>query len=162
MLRRLLIGVLTFATAALLVITAISYRTKTLVGLAVTDQDAVVTLTSVGSLALVHFHYRSPDARKIGGGNLTKVSDHDLKRAWARLIHFKIVHHVMPGGTGYLQSLVVPLWVPILLFAFYPSLCFIRGPMRRWRRRRSGRCVSCGYDLRGCVDRCPECGTEFA
>lgn len=31
--------------------------------------------------------------------------------------------------------------------------------LRRWRRRRSGLCLNCGYDLRGAVsDICTECG----
>ncbi len=33
------------------------------------------------------------------------------------------------------------------------------GWVRRARRRREGKCVGCGYDVRG-VERCPECGKE--
>ena len=38
---------------------------------------------------------------------------------------------------------------------------FVRGPLRRWRRRRKDSCVRCGYDLQGNESGvCPECGTE--
>ena len=52
-----------------------------------------------------------------------------------------------------------PLWVPLCLFSGPPAIAFIRGPLRRWRRRRKGCCVRCGYDLTGNLSgRCPECG----
>lgn len=39
------------------------------------------------------------------------------------------------------------------------SGCLAYGPLRRWRRRRKGWCVRCGYDLTGNVTGvCPECG----
>ena len=48
-----------------------------------------------------------------------------------------------------------------ILFATYPALAFIRGPVRRYRRRKRGLCVTCGYDLRGSPGGCPECGAEI-
>lgn len=54
------------------------------------------------------------------------------------------------------------LWFPLLLFAPYPILAFIRGPLRRWRRRRIGHCTKCGYNLHGNESSiCPECGTKI-
>lgn len=64
--------------------------------------------------------------------------------------------------------LSVPLWLPALLFAVLPfaSCCLA---YRRRRRRKSGLCPQCGYDLRGHrrdptnskrAIRCPECGTQ--
>ncbi len=57
--------------------------------------------------------------------------------------------------------LMVPTWFPLVVLAMYPGTAFIRGPLRRYRRRRRGLCVTCGYDLMGNVSGvCPECGTE--
>jgi len=67
-----------------------------------------------------------------------------------------------PDGTyAYYQEreITVPLAVIGTLFAAYPAIAFIRGPLRRWRRRRRGMCIRCGYDLQGNVSgTCPECG----
>ena len=61
---------------------------------------------------------------------------------------------------GYIVS--SPIWFLFALFASYPTIAFIRGPLRRWRRRRRGLCQNCGYDLTGNESGvCPECGTEI-
>ncbi len=67
-----------------------------------------------------------------------------------------------PAGTGLLTHRVsAPIWVPFLLLATYPTVAFIRGPLRLWRRRNTGHCLRCGYDLTGNESGvCPECGTE--
>lgn len=54
-----------------------------------------------------------------------------------------------------------PFWFAFAVLATYPTIAFIRGPLRRYRRRRKGLCVGCGYDLTGNVSGvCPECGAE--
>ncbi len=55
--------------------------------------------------------------------------------------------------------IVIPLWIPTLLFLTL-TIAFMRGPLRRRRRRRKGFCLTCGYNLRGTPERCPECGRE--
>jgi hypothetical protein len=53
----------------------------------------------------------------------------------------------------------LPLHVWFILFATYPTIAFVRGPLRRWRRRRKGLCTACAYDLTGNESGvCPECG----
>jgi len=59
-------------------------------------------------------------------------------------------------------NIAVSFVIPIVIFVFaaaYPTIAFIRGPVRRWRRRRKGLCLKCGYNLTGNVSGvCPECG----
>jgi hypothetical protein len=60
-------------------------------------------------------------------------------------------------------SVRFPLWPLPLLFAIYPTIVLIRGPLRRRRRRKRGLCIRCGYDLTGNVSGvCPECATPAA
>jgi len=67
----------------------------------------------------------------------------------------------LPGKIIHAHHIGFRLWPCFLLFAAYPTIAFIRGPLRRWRRQRKGLCVKCGYNLSGNVTgACPECGTE--
>jgi len=59
--------------------------------------------------------------------------------------------------------IIFPFWLPTLILSFFGILPIVRGPMRRMLRRTRGRCLECGYDLRGTRSkRCSECGTVFA
>ncbi|MCH7813576.1 MAG: hypothetical protein IID40_06100 [Planctomycetes bacterium] len=61
----------------------------------------------------------------------------------------------------WVSTLRFPLLCPIVLALSYPILAFIRGPLRRSRRRRKGLCVPCGYNLTGNTSGvCPECGRK--
>ena len=48
---------------------------------------------------------------------------------------------------------------PAAVFAVLP-LVWSQRFLRRARRRKQGRCLTCGYDLRGSAGTCPECGAE--
>lgn len=52
-----------------------------------------------------------------------------------------------------------PIWVIAATFVAYPAAVLVCFQLRRWSRRRGGKCLKCAYDLRGNVSgRCPECG----
>ncbi len=56
--------------------------------------------------------------------------------------------------------LIVPLWMPTLLFAALTWFTLLPAHRRR-KRKKLGLCLQCGYDLRASKDRCPECGEAF-
>ena len=58
------------------------------------------------------------------------------------------------------RVLVLPLWIPTVLFGVLPTIALVRFGRRR-KREKLGLCLKCGYNLRGSENRCPECGTEF-
>ncbi len=55
----------------------------------------------------------------------------------------------------------IPPWSFLFLFGVYPTIALIHPPLRRYRRRKRGLCVRCGYNLTGNESGvCPECGAE--
>ena len=80
---------------------------------------------------------------------------------WGPLTKFEFAGFRYSDRTGWLTAFTtrsidvdLPLWMPTLVFVTYPSVSFIRGPVRRWRRRKQGLCLTCGYDLTGNVSGC--------
>ncbi|MFH1746136.1 MAG: hypothetical protein ABIG44_03725 [Planctomycetota bacterium] len=62
-------------------------------------------------------------------------------------------------GTYQMTTFTMALWLPFILFGVSPAIALISNPIRRYRRRKRGFCVPCGYNLTGNVSGiCPECG----
>lgn len=84
----------------------------------------------------------------------------DVSWRWLGFSHD--TYRSLPDPPPYMDgwTIGVPLWFVILFLLTYPFIAFIRGPVRRYRRRQRGLCVRCGYNLTGNVSGiCPECGT---
>ncbi len=62
---------------------------------------------------------------------------------------------------GRFVTVTVPIYLLVILTGVYPA--YLLTPLHRRRKRKKlGLCVACGYDLRGSVERCPECGKGFS
>ena len=58
------------------------------------------------------------------------------------------------GGHAVYQ-LALPYWFLVFTFA---ALLYVAATRRKRSGGKEGHCASCGYDLRGSGDACPECG----
>ena len=72
----------------------------------------------------------------------------------------------IPGGVIGLQGarsvvVAIPYWLLAVVLASIFGLARAPGRLRRYRRRKLGLCLHCGYNLTGNVSGiCPECGSE--
>ena len=119
---------------------------------------------SYGNRAVKHLLSFSKGVRfQLGGvrvwsGTVGKVATIEFMRPEA------IRMTMTPPGAAtssavHITAVVLPVWRMTILFAVYPLIAFIRGPLRRYRRRKRGLCVRCGYNLTGLTaPKCPECG----
>jgi hypothetical protein len=97
-----------------------------------------------GVLHVVHAHPRPP---LIGPGR-----DDNLVGCYIRSVVIGQTEAIGFGG---------PIWYPAGLVLAIWIVAFLR-VLRRWRWRRQGRCLHCGYNLIGTIEpRCPECGQAF-
>jgi len=129
--------------------------------------------------ALWHWAFSSLGTTRIGwsGGGLALISIDGPERFVSELLgqsasdvlrglrYDREAQHEFLGFTvargtsraGPFRYVVVPYWFVVLLTAILPVRWWL---VRRRRRGRAfaGRCLDCGYDLRGTPGRCPECG----
>lgn len=108
----------------------------------------------------------------VAGGHARLVVGHaDADRVpfyrtdFSRIIRYRGFYSMTSDFSMGLRTwwLGFPLWAAFALFAFYPALAFIRGPLRRHRRRKRRLCLKCGYNLAGNVSGvCPECGSAVS
>ncbi len=156
MIRKVVIVVLTVLAVATLVVSHSSP-----LSLVLADSDSELSMLLLGDGQFEMREIRSQAIRSMPGAFFSFGAH---KRQW-----LKETRPIFPNGrlfyhetTSYLVNQGVtgfPLWAPFILFAAYPTLAFIRGPVRRWRRRKRGLCIHCGYNLTGLTEpRCPECG----
>lgn len=88
----------------------------------------------------------------------------DIRSSWMGFGFGRVRMYSQPEKvySNTMHAIFCPPWVIVGPLGIYPALVFFRGPFRRWRRRRRGGCLKCGYDLTGNVSSvCPECGTSI-
>ncbi len=170
MIRKAIIGVLTLGAVSVTVMSVMIYGTpirneEFWLG----DRDVVLFRCDAGHAKLIWLRVeqggRSLNIKRHGSeaDTVVQISPNRL------LILDRIEHRYVPRvrwrtklttrPPSRLTQIRVWAWLLVAAFASYPTIAFIRGPLRRWRRRRKGLCIRCGYNLEGNVSGvCSECG----
>lgn len=116
-----------------------------------------------GCVSLKHRYYVVDDpleAAALASRATGKIEHAPSRRRTDLLPPWYYAAEEFPGGKGELE-IRMPLWPIALVTAILPAV-WARRYMRRPRLNRPGCCRTCGYDLRGSPERCPECGATTA
>lgn len=135
----------------------------------------LLTLATLGSLLLRTFYLRKvfirPDPYRVvrfyqNWGTIELVTERRVSSCPDSPYHVDFAGFRYSHGHGShviscVRIALIPKWTAPTAFGVYPVIAFIRGPLRRTRRRRKGLCITCGYNLTGNESGvCPECGSE--
>ncbi len=160
MIRKTIIVMLTLAAVASGVLWIVSPRHTRWSGALRTDKHAYHAMVRSGGIVL----RRTPTAahKDFGGWWVTAPTTRHHRFAGFMVTRRNVTNGEPPKIVGSALTVQLPLWAPLLVFATYPTIAFIRGPLRRWRaRRKPNHCTSCGYNLTGNVSGvCSECGEK--
>jgi len=120
-------------------------------------RPAVWVKSGGGELLVQVFWYRETKSRQAEW----RVVDND----GASYLSDDVAYHALGFGLDLHRlwpTVVLPWWAIAMPLSVWPIWWLLWDRMR-WRRRRAGRCVGCGYDLRETTGRaCPECGRAVA
>lgn len=113
-----------------------------------------------GGATHILFDWRSarPNEAHYGYSNWTGIRfsrapmngwDPAMVRAFGIYPQFRVLGHQI--------NIIMPWWIPLALCLAITAAA--RRSANRWKRLRTGECLTCGYDLTGnTARRCPECG----
>lgn len=73
---------------------------------------------------------------------------------------FGFDHQPHPASPNMRYVLVVP-YAAFVAFLLFPGIAALSRVGRSYHRRKSRRCIQCGYDLRASTESCPECGQRI-
>ncbi len=164
--RLAIIIVLTLGVVGTTLLWYRSHSTADTVSLTVTEQSYVSLFSCLGH---IDTYYYDCDSGEVAAW---QDIDRSVRQEYDRLViegtersrSFSYFGYEKIVARGRVLGRVVvsfPHWFLLVLLTAYPTIAFIRGPLRRWRRRRKGLCLKCAYDLTGNVSGvCPECGSE--
>ena len=136
MIRKAIIVVLTLGAVGTAISTVASYDRPVIKRFNKGETYVAVRINSgsitVGKIAI--FPGAVPAAGILMPRLFTRLADESFRRSLFSLP--EIQSQTFPTGGGGWVVLVMPLWIPFVIFATYPTIAFIRGPLRRRRRRR--------------------------
>lgn len=169
MIRKAIIVVLTLASSVAVTLGVGSYSVGAYLGRKPTRHSYVLMEASRGWLCIQILEWREAKS--------SDTSIFDGYEAQQRLCELDSLNEYAlawygdpiwgRGGTAIAGTSQTRQFLNLLAASFflgvYPAIAFCRGPLRRWRRRRWGMCLRCGYDLTGNESGvCPECGGDIA